>query len=68
MSVTLQDKNRFPRRVLSHPLETVATFTARRISLLITVLILHVPQRFDNRLLVTESRVPAAVTNGEKYY
>ena len=38
----------------SHPLETVARFTARRISLLITVLILHVPWSFDNRLLVTE--------------
>ncbi len=37
----------------SHPLETVATFTTRRVSLLITVLILHLPCRFDNRLLVT---------------
>ena len=37
-----------------HPLETGATFTARRIILLFTVLILHVPSAFDNRLLVTE--------------
>ena len=67
MTSTLRVKSRAPRRVLSHPLETGATFTARRFSLLITVLILHGPQRFYNRLLVTESRVPAAVTDGEKY-
>jgi hypothetical protein len=68
MSATLRGKNRSPRGALSHPFKIAATFTARRISLLITVLILHVPQPFYNRLLVTESRVPAAVTNGEKYY
>ncbi len=37
-----------------HPLEIGATFTTRRIILLFTLLILHVPSAFDNRLLVTE--------------
>ena len=54
-----------PHRRIVPPLETVATFTARRVSLLITVLILHLPCRFDNRLLVTAGRVPTKVTTGE---
>ncbi len=52
----------------SHPLETVARFIARRISLLITVLILHVLSDFYNRLLVTPRRVPTKVTTVHCYF
>jgi hypothetical protein len=41
--------------------ETVAPFIVRRVFLLITVLILHNPHAFDNRLLVTDIRVPMGV-------
>ena len=54
MSVTKRGCCHATSKESSHPLETVATFTARPVSLLITVLILHVPQTFDNRLLVTD--------------
>ncbi len=53
MSVTPRGWCKAPVEGSSHPLETVARFIARRISLLITVLILHVLSDFYNRLLVT---------------
>lgn len=64
MSITMRTLCHCRTEELSHPLETAAKFLTRQISLLFTWLILHVPSMFDNRLLVTEWRVPLKVTKG----
>jgi hypothetical protein len=64
MSITMRTLCHCRIEEFSHPLETDAKCLTRRMSLLFTLLILHVLWMFDNRLLVTEWRVPTKVTKG----
>jgi hypothetical protein len=56
MIVTMRGKLQAASKNCPTLLRPAQCFTARPVSLLITVLILHVLSSFDNRLLVTEKR------------
>jgi hypothetical protein len=67
MSVMMRGKLQAASKNCPTLLRPAQCFTARPVSLLITVLILRVLSSFDNRLLVTESGVPTEVTNWDRF-